>query len=467
METIGGGKSLAFVTSYLLGAGRRVLAEKFIEDYNYSLALEKLDVIKEARMLRALTSVRQSLVREYDHFAKATDLTVAGKGRIETELNTIHLNGVDLYHEFRVNPSTLDLVNFISAHIDIVLIETLDKLGLKVVEGVQSLFKFPQLQERQILKMHSAAKENIRRYPLQLIILKRVKAITHITDLFDTDVTMYRNCFALYGVTRDISQLNLKPFDWEAIKLKTNKPNLPVKEASIFYVDCDNTDYFSFLAFLETLNDIPTDGRHVIKLFMDRKSRLIWHGTEKLLSGNFDFELFDAERIHSNKSVVDIVITAEITRDSVKPKQIKQALVSSDSDFYGILVHGVDLSIYYSGDSINYAYLTYLNEKGVPNYDIRLLDREAMEIKYRNHILTYLCLAYLPRVSMANWTPDYLTEAMVIGHENDTVRGFTLNESEALSVTEGVLLNLQVITTPTHIQLSANGFDVEVPVNVA
>ena len=100
-------------------------------------------------------------------------------------------------------------------------------------------------------------------------------------------------------------------------------------------VDCENTDPYKFIAMLQTLNEDEIDKIDEILLYNDAQHTRIWNCVCE--STAIPVTADNVERVVPNKSLVDIRMTYGITKAYYKDQIESFIIVSSDSDFWGVI----------------------------------------------------------------------------------------------------------------------------------
>jgi hypothetical protein len=459
-------KSYAFITAYLLGVERRILEKDFVEDYAYSEALEKFKKITNAELLRSLSRVKQSIIRNYSIYRNVEDFSSASKGFLDDDKLVLNSNNIDLDKEFRVNLDITDVLNLVSKRINILLLDVLKEFNMPHSKQVASLFYLYDVDKKTLAKLINGIKDNWTKFPKNVIVLKGSRLSQQLPLILETDENMFIGGYNILG--EKYVKADYIAYAWSSIVFAAALPRLPIAKSSLIYVDCDNTDYFKFLCILEALNVSSNKGAvHHIKLFIDTQTSPLWRLSPKLLKGCFTFELIEVSRIKNTKSVVDIVIAAHITRDSAVVGHKPQGIVSSDSDFFGLLEYGIKLFVLYDGKSTRQDYLLYLKRKQVVNFDINNLDSNDTRFTFKQSIINHLCLTHLASLPMEKWTTTDLAEFVLSGFDKSIGYGMTLQLLEAKDVAGRILRNLKMEKNGAVVSLSSLGSEVEVTLGVA
>ena len=103
----------------------------------------------------------------------------------------------------------------------------------------------------------------------------------------------------------------------------------------IFIVDCENSDPYNLCAALNGLDEDKLSKIGKIILFDDEKAASAWNMLRNHIDVEVEYVLI--ERIKENKSLTDIRVTACACREFYKNDVDSIVLVSSDSDYWGLI----------------------------------------------------------------------------------------------------------------------------------
>lgn len=169
------------------------------------------------------------------------------------------------------------------------------------------------------------------------------------------------------------------------------------------YIDCDNINYFKFLALVDEMG--KQSNQFVVKVFRDTKTSSLW---DCLPTGydNVKVEVINVDRIVNLKSMVDMVMTTEICRDVYKGGVDSIYIVSSDSDFLGLIrtVKIKDLSVIFNYDDTSKDYINYLvTNDDIKIADLALLDTNEVSEKFKRVSISNLFLKHLSNLPICRW----------------------------------------------------------------
>ncbi len=130
-------------------------------------------------------------------------------------------------------------------------------------------------------------------------------------------------------------------------------------------VDCENSDVFKLYSVLKNLDDEELAKISDIKLYDDIHTSYAWRLLHKFIS--IPVRHINVDRVTNRKSLVDIKMAVEIVKDYYENKVTSVVLVSSDSDYWGLIdsMPDMDFLVMYEykncGSDIKYA----LEEHGI------------------------------------------------------------------------------------------------------
>lgn len=106
-------------------------------------------------------------------------------------------------------------------------------------------------------------------------------------------------------------------------------------QKTVIVVDCENADPYRFHAVLDDLGEELLSSVEKILLFNDRHTTIAWKYIGMEL--NVPVEEIITERVLDRKSLVDIRLAAETSKEFYKYGADSFILVSSDSDYFGLI----------------------------------------------------------------------------------------------------------------------------------
>lgn len=449
METYKGSKSYAFMALYLMGIEKHVLEKDFMEDYAYSGALTILDDVKDAKIIRYASRIRQKIYRNYAQYRSVRnslefDELVARF--FSDEYVYLKEHGIDLGKSFRSDMTIVPVINTITTEISKRIKGVLKALKFRYTDLVEQVFYMYDVTDVTLDKYIKSAKSHQSKFPYMLFITRFGRLGTYLSFLFQNDKNFVLGCHKLSDKSYLMSNLDLTPFDWSSLEAEVTV-RLPITRSSQFYVDCDNVNYFSFIGLLEALKltSKPTD-KHTFNLYIDEVANKLWSVTTHLEHPLFDIKIVEVDRVKDQKSLVDIVMVAHIAQNSTLSNALDQVIVSSDSDFLGVIKAGVQVAtVLYEQESVNTTYLGNLKQNRVTAFNIGSLATPEFIQKHENRIITQFLLEYLNTAPVTDWTVEKLTKYMLSGGEDITNFDMNLVPHNIEYLAKKVLSNVEVI----------------------
>lgn len=494
-------KSNAFKVAYVLGVKDDVLRRCFEEDYIFSGYTEKFKALEGVSYLRSLCKIRQVLFKYYSQYKMSngnysSDVKALTGAYIEEHLDVLEENGLSLY-KFIDENHVCGCINELSRRIDSIVYKVLGELGVVHKEYIGVLFKYPTFDKKNIITYITKikSKEN---YPHGIIVFNTSKIEDYLGYVLFNDRNLFLSCYRLRGVFYSYeSDEELINYYSDYVRVKTDVvddsnaadieeviENSPFKVLKGFvkehveevdkpdkkyylsklldkayrltyiYVDCDNIEYFKFLALLKELSRADID--FVVKLFKDVKSSTLWDNIP-ITSSNLKIESVTVDRIINLKSMVDMVITTSICKDVYQKGVSSIYLVSSDSDFLGLInsVEIKDLGVIYNANQMNSDYLEILSQKeDVLLADIDLLDTTEVSELYKEYSIKHMFLKHIQSVSLSKWSMNDCLDYILRALNNACIGDLRLDEIKR--IVEGIKNNLNITLTDEGFKVTLN-----------
>lgn len=423
-----GTKSYSFMTLYLMGLERHILEKDFIEDYSYSGGLTALDALEDARIIRYASRIRQKIYRNYSQYRSITDFEVEGKAYYEAEMVYLKERGIDLGKVFRGDFSVVSVINHLTKVISTRLPKVLKTLKFPHADIVENVFYMYDVTDKSLDKFIKTMQGVRSKFPYMLFITRHTRLGTYLPHFFQNDKTFFIGCYNLADENYSLESLSIPVFDWNCLGSE-DMVKLPVDKNTHFYVDCDNISYFTFIGLLESLKaTAKVTDKHVFSLYIDETTSALWKMTSHIEHPLFQFNLIKVDRVKYSKSVVDIVMVAHIARNSVKEDGLPAVIISSDSDYIGLIQADIPLDgVFYEVANVNHEYVNQLKRQKVKHFNIGSLASDKFKQEHENVIIRQMVLEYLPSIPMVDWTVDnivtYLThrQAEIIEYEIDLI----------------------------------------------
>ena len=103
----------------------------------------------------------------------------------------------------------------------------------------------------------------------------------------------------------------------------------------VVYVDCENVDPYAFAAALRNLDEENLSKISVINLYDDVNASSAWDYISEII--DIPVEHYDVDRVLENKSLVDLAMALDISKEYYENDIDSAILVSSDSDFWAVI----------------------------------------------------------------------------------------------------------------------------------
>ncbi len=138
-----------------------------------------------------------------------------------------------------------------------------------------------------------------------------------------------------------------------------------ISQRTVVAVDCENSDVYKLYSVLKGLNNEELDKIEKIVLFDDKNTTVGWKWLSKFTS--IPVEHMEIERVMDRKSLVDVKMTAEVTKYHYRDDIDSFILVSSDSDYWGLITSLPDARfiVMYEYDKCSYAIKRTLAEHDI------------------------------------------------------------------------------------------------------
>lgn len=478
------------IVGYLLGVSEYVLERDYLVDYNKLLRIDFLD---ELKVIRSLNRVRQNVFKHYKYY-KNTYLGDVSNTYVDEDLLYLKSKGFDLFAVSKLDSSAEYLVNNIKRDVDYLVPVVLSKLHMQYINELKSLFEFPTFDKKSLLNFVSGLKG--KSLPHGVVIPKYKRLQTSLQYLLSNDTTLYAGAFSLCGKEFSVADDVINSYDWfmlddstlqseevgykkgvvvesgiidstiarssdvvlsDVVKCDKGLVNdikrgiiddsiSVISDCDKYFVDCDNIDFFKFLSMLDTLEE---EGIKNIDfyLYTDLKATYLWDILDDVrCSDSFNYIYKRVDRVKGNKSVVDLVITVDICKEVMENGCKKIGLISSDSDFYGVLDSlNVDFVVGYNSECTSSAYLHYLGKNDYKTFDVKVFEKEETLTHSLDKIVTYMVLSILSNIAMSSWDLEVLIESVRGGIEKES--SFTISidylKDKIVSVLEDLKISVR------------------------
>jgi len=318
--------------AYLIGVPKRIFENEHeapkMEIYN------KLDADKTARIIRHLCIIRTSIERNFRHInerMKFSYVTIISMPEYvpQESLHQLNADGVNFIKKSSVKLAQhiVEINKLISDRIN--NCKKLFPLWLNW-EYIRNLFIMPNgLKEDGTKEAADVYYSHLLFYPYQMYINWEPQEIGNLLYNDKKFVTLlYQwngDYFADYSKVSDAgSYVKGSIYDF-----------IGSSEKAVVVVDCENSDPYKLCATLKNLNKQYTDKISSIILFDDVHTASAWRILDSFTSIPAEHML--VERVKQNKSLVDVMLIARTCQEHYKNNVDSFILVSSDSDYWGLI----------------------------------------------------------------------------------------------------------------------------------
>lgn len=318
--------------AYMIGVPKRIFENEHeapkLEIYN------KLDADKTARIIRHLCIIRTSIERNFRHInerMKFSYVTIISMPEYvpQESLNQLNADGVNFIKKSSVKLAQhiIEINKLISDRIN--NCKKLFPLWLNW-EYIRNLFIMPNgLKEDGTKDAADVYYSHLLFYPYQMYINWEPQEIGNLLYNDKKFVTLlYQwngDYFADYSKVSDAgSYIKGSIYDF-----------IGSSEKAVVVVDCENSDPYKLCATLKNLDKQYTEKISSIILFDDVHTASAWRILDNFTS--IPVEHMMIERVKQNKSLVDVMLIARTCQEHYKNNVDSFILVSSDSDYWGLI----------------------------------------------------------------------------------------------------------------------------------
>ena len=323
-------KEISATVAYMLGIRKNILT-KYYDEECHDL-LETLYVDKDATIIRYLCKLRTTLLQKF----KKTDFELMYNMKNLDKLEWYDKDNIKQLEEWnihiiRVNYRSekymLDFTKLINEKIGVCRRLFADWLNW---DFIKDLFVIPGYTKKNVLinefKKYMA---NIDFYPFQVYIHWKPYDCG---GLLINDSKLLKELYEMHGEHFD--EVNkVKDADDET---KNNIYHFIEDSFKVaIAVDCENSDVYKLYGVLKNLNQDELAKIEKIVLYDDYHTTGAWDWLENFIK--IPVEHIEVERVTDHKSLVDIKMTAGVCKDYYENGISSFIIVSSDSDYWGLI----------------------------------------------------------------------------------------------------------------------------------
>jgi hypothetical protein len=322
-------KEICASISYLIGVRKDMLTQFFGV---YGEHIRNLEQDRSATIIRILCKLRTALMQNF----KKVDY--------EMRYNLKNLNTLDYFDQedlkkleewgmpvvkanYRPDSYLLDITGLINSNIDNCRHIFYDWIKW---EYIRDLFYVPKYtknntMDHEFKKYHS----NKNLYPFQLYIHWEPQ------DCGSLVLNDRRFLKTLYAMNKDEFTDYMKFRDASSETKDNIYGFIDASHRTAVAVDCENSDVFKLYSTLKSLSADEISKIEKITLYDDENTTSAWEYLPNLIS--IPVEHVEVQRVTDRKSLVDIKMTAGVCKDFYHEGITSFIIVSSDSDFWGLI----------------------------------------------------------------------------------------------------------------------------------
>ncbi len=319
-------------TAYLLG-----ISDKYYdpeqETFDKSV-FDELEKDKNAKIFRSLCHLRtrceikykkitETIKRELSSVTRCTDLIP------EWEIKYLYENGIDLY---KSNSSAEAFLIALNKQINsrVYQIKKYYPEWLKW-DYIKNFFVIPGATDYNGLKTAAANYyEKQEMCPFKAVC--NFLGTEHKGNIFASDAYFLSNIYEWHG--EEFMQLSKVQDASEATKEELEQ-FIKNSTHTLVIVDCENSDPYAFYSMVEGLRHRELDRVDKVLLIDDDHTTEAWDILNEV--ADITVEHVTVDRVKKEKSLVDITMTSHIVKAFYKEEADSFLLVSSDSDFWGVI----------------------------------------------------------------------------------------------------------------------------------
>ncbi|GHU46887.1 hypothetical protein FACS1894120_4430 [Clostridia bacterium] len=322
-------RDISVTTAYLIGVN------DFYITRDYPAESELIKILKESRpanILRNLCRIRYTLMRNFINVENALRYDLKNIPQLDcfdqSEIEDLRKWGIDVVrYNYRASKYMFDFNQYIIDNVD-----SCRELYPDWVEWefIRELFIMPRGGTDDGIKLqYRKHKDNYTKYPYNMYINWTPRDVKNLLR----DDGWFLGI--IYGQHRVDPPAVSKTTDASEGTKANIYDFINAGEATAIVVDCENSDAYKLYGVLKNLNRTEISTIKKISLYDDVHTTHAWKMLEDFV--DIDVEYINVERISDNKSLVDIRMASGISADFYRNGIRSFILVSSDSDFWGVI----------------------------------------------------------------------------------------------------------------------------------
>ncbi|MCR5487527.1 MAG: hypothetical protein K6F35_08330 [Lachnospiraceae bacterium] len=315
---------------YLLGVKEEYFEKDILKKDVYKIAEKN----KQARIVRNLCALRTITERSYKQITQAArsfaPSASVDHGSMEEAMNRLREDGIEVFPLWK-QPSKLimELNSQIQDHIN--NCKELFSFALWLNwDYLREIFIMPNGQSQE--GCYAAAQtyyDNLSCYPFRVYMNWNP---SNVGNVLQNDKKFIILLYSWHG--EEFTDLSLVS-DVSSNTKETIYQYIEESTRVVFMVDCENSDPYRLCAALKGLDDEKLKKIGKIILFDDIHTTPTWEILERYV--HIPIEYILVERVKEDKSLVDIKLAAGVCREHYKNDVDSFVIVSSDSDYWGLI----------------------------------------------------------------------------------------------------------------------------------
>lgn len=395
---------LVTTVGFLIGVSETALNGQTRFD---SETLQRLSGNEDAKIIRNLCILRNQIMRNYERISKERYNQIKP---LEQMVDLINVESIRFLREHDIEVALVNYKGSSNVTINIAYINQyiLDNIN-KIQQFIPAWVKFEYIRNLFLMQGCYAGQRgiNIATREGQKNIITKIHEIrgaylyqrllypyqTYLTwpcELRETDGNILYNdakfLKLLYGANKDVFQaveyvIDAKIHSKESIYDFVDE----AKQIAVF-VDCENVDPYCFAAAILNLDNNNLQKIKQIVLYDDVNTSVAWDYVNQIIQ--LPIKHIEINRVLDNKSLVDIAMTAGVCEEFYKENTESIILVSSDSDFWG-LITSLPLARFYvlnESRKTSQAIISKLNENKINHCFIDDFAQDKVQ-KFKTNVL--------------------------------------------------------------------------------
>jgi len=323
-------KDLVATVAYLIGVKDYTLEQQFEEECHD--LLQTLYADQDATVIRSLCKLRTVLLQKFKKTDEEMRYNLSNINRLEwydqNAIQQLKKWGYQIVQpNYRSDKYMLDFTRLINENIDKCAHLFHDWVNW---DYIRDLFVIPKYTKPNVLRHEfETYMANLNYYPFQMYIHWQPEDRGNILY---TDGKFLSLLYAMHG---DYFEDRSKYRDAHEETKDSIYQFIDNSEKTAIAVDCENSDVYKLYGVLKNLNQDALAKIEKIILYDDCHTTSGWDWLEKFI--RIPVEHVEVERVTDQKSLVDIKMTAGVCRDYYENGISSFILVSSDSDYWGLI----------------------------------------------------------------------------------------------------------------------------------